>query len=121
MLSVEKTAPDRVDIRFSGKLDAEGMEDGLQRLIESSKDMQSGKLFYRITDFAIPEMPALAVEFKYLPSLFQLIGKYEKCAVVCDTDWVRKVAEFEGMLMPGLTIRAFEPEREEEAEAWLES
>ncbi|MTH95963.1 STAS/SEC14 domain-containing protein [Roseibium sp. RKSG952] len=119
MLNIEKSEPGRVDIHFSGKINAEDMEAALQRLIEVSEDVSDGRLFYRITDFAVPDASALAVEFRYLPSLFGLIGKYKRCAVVCDKEWVRTVAELEGLLMPGLKIKSFEAGQEDDAEDWL--
>ncbi len=74
---------------------------------------------YDIRAFAFPEMEAVTEKMRDLPHLFTAIGRMSKVAMVADPGWLRAVAEFEGMLIPGLTIRSFEPSQREEAEAWL--
>ena len=119
MFTVKKTGPNRLDLEISGKIDADAMRDGLDALTADSEGFENGLMFYRITDFSFPSFDAIAVEFKRLPQLFGLIGKFDKCAVVSDESWLRTAAEIEGALIPGLTIKAFAPEDEPAAEAWL--
>ncbi|MCB1439699.1 MAG: STAS/SEC14 domain-containing protein [Nitratireductor sp.] len=119
MIEVTRTGPDRVYITVSGKIDGKAMEDGLDAFIDASKDIENGKLFYVITDFRLPDASALAVEFKRLPGLFSLIGRFRKAAVISDAAWLRKIAEVEAFLIPGITIKTFEPGEETAAESWL--
>ena len=76
-------------------------------------------MLYRVNDFQLPTLGAIAVEFSRLPQLFGLIGKFDRAAVLADKNWVRKVSEIEGALIPGLDIKSFELDQEAEAEAWL--
>ena len=76
-------------------------------------------MLYKITSFALPTFGAIAVEMARLPKLFGLLGKYDKCAVLADADWVKTAAEIEGALFPGLDIKSFDYEDYEAAEAWL--
>jgi hypothetical protein len=108
MLTVTKPGPDRLDITLSGTLDAEAMGAGLDQIIAQSEGMKHGRMLYRITDFAMPTLGALAVEFERLPKLFALLGRFDRCAVLSDTAWLRTVAEVEGALIPGLEIKAFD-------------
>lgn len=119
MLKITKPAPDRVDLELAGQVDAEAMRAALDTLIEQSKGVSHGRMLYRITDFALPTLGAIAVEFGRLPALFGLLGKYDKCAVLTDSDWLAKAAELEGALFPGIAIKSFALEEAEEAEAWL--
>jgi len=95
------------------------MESGLDKLIELTKDMQCGRLLYRIGNFEMPTLSALAVEFQKLPRLFGLIVRIDRAAVLADQGWIRKISEIEGSLFPGLEIRAFESHQEKEALDYL--
>lgn len=119
MLKITKPAPDRVDIDLSGPLDSGLMRAGLDDLIDASEGVTHGVMLYRITDFSMPTLGAIGVEFARLPKLFGLLGKFDRCAVLSDTPWLRTAAEVEGKLFPGIEIKAFELDETEAAEAWL--
>jgi hypothetical protein len=119
MMKITKAFADRVDIEISGSIDAETMRTGLDELISKSEDVKDGRMLYTISDFSMPTMAAFGVEFARLPKLFSLIGKFDKCAVVSDTGWVRTAAEIEGKLFPGIEIRSFEMHDLAAAETWL--
>ncbi len=121
MLTITKPAADRLDIVLSGSLDAEGMTSALDKLLAESEGITSGKMLYTISDFQMPTLGALSVEFQYMPKLFGLVGRFDRCAVVSDAGWIRTAAEIEGALIPGLEIKAFTMEARDAAEAWLES
>ena len=119
MLTVERMDETMIRLELSGQLDATEMEVALDRLIDETKDMKDGKLLYVIDDFEIPTLGAMMVEMKKLPALFSMIGRISKAAVCADEAWIRTVAEWEGVLFPGLEIKGFEENAEEEAKAWL--
>jgi len=117
MFKVARTAPHRLDISLSGKLDSEAMTVALDELQAAAQGMENGRMLYRIGDFDFPTFGAIGVELSRLPSLLKLIGRFERVAVVADQAWLRTVSEWEGALIPGLQIRGFETV--EAAEAWL--
>lgn len=119
MLTVSKTAPNRVDLDINGGIDANIMTAGLDELLLASEDVVNGTMLYTITDFEMPTLGALGVEFSRLTKLFSLLGKYNKCAVLCDQGWIRTAAEVEGALIPGLAIKSFHLNERSAAEAWL--
>ncbi len=119
MLNVTKPSENRVDVEFRGALDADGMRAGLDQLIALSEGMKNGRMYYTITDFTIPTLGALGVEMTRLPQMFGLLAKFDKCAVVSDSGFVRKAATVEGALFPGMQIKSFEFGEEAQAEAWL--
>ncbi|MFT5893285.1 MAG: hypothetical protein ACI8VW_000150 [bacterium] len=119
MFNVKKHTLNRLDIEISGKLDSIQMIEGLNGLLEESTDFQHGKMLYRITDFEFPAFSALAVEIPRIPQLFKLIARFDKVAVVADKIWVRRISEIEGALIPGLSIRAFNVDQQDQAEDWL--
>ncbi|MEE8305735.1 MAG: STAS/SEC14 domain-containing protein [Gammaproteobacteria bacterium] len=119
MFKMVTNGPNRVDIEFSGKLDSDEMRIALDELIAKTKGIEHGRMLYRIGDFNIPTLGAMGVELSRLPKLFGLIRQFDRVAVLADQDWVQKISEIEGALIPGLKIRAFDLDEEAEAERWL--
>jgi hypothetical protein len=121
MFKVIQNGVNRLDIELSGKLDAEQMKTALDELVSKSETIENGKMLYEIIDFHLPSLGAIAIEFSRLPSMFKLMKKFNRAAVLTDKTWIQKVSELEGVLFPGLEIKAFNRDQKEEAEAWLSS
>jgi len=121
MFKVEQNGMNRLDIQLSGRLDTEEMKIALDELVSKSENIENGKMLYEIIDFHLPSLGAIAIEFSRLPSMFGLIKKFDRAAVLTDKTWLKKVSEFEGALFPGLEIKAFDRDQKAEAEAWLSS
>jgi len=121
MFKVEQSGMDRLDIQLSGKLDTEEMKIALDELVRMSENIENGKMLYEIIDFHLLSMGAIVIEFSRLPSMFGLMKKFDRTAVLTDKTWLKKVSEFEGALFPGLEIKAFSRDQKAEAEAWVSS
>jgi len=119
MFHTTRKGPNRLEIGFSGKLDSDAMKAALDQLVSAAEGIEHGRILYRIGSFDCPTFGALGVELKRLPELFRLIRKFDRVAVVADKTWVQKVGEIEGVLIPGLVIKGFDPDEEAAAEAWL--
>ena len=119
MFQVVPNGPNRIDITFGGKLDSDDMKVALDELSEKSAGIEHGRMLYRVNDFKVPTLGALAVELSRLPEIFKLIGKFDRAAVLADKDWVQTASEIEGALIPGLKIKAFDLDETEDAERWL--
>ena len=121
MFKVTQNGMNRLDIEMSGKLNSEEMQTALDELVSKSKNIENGKMLYDVIDFHLPSLGAIGIEFSRLPSMFGLMKKFDRAAVLTDKTWLKKVSEFEGVLYPGLEIKAFNRDQKEEAEAWLSS
>ena len=119
MLTVTQKGKNRLDLELSGKLDSDEMKIAMDEIINKSEGIEHGQMLYRIHDFNIPTMGALGVELRNLPGLYRTFKEFDRVAVVSDKKWIRKVSEFEGALIPGIDIKAFDSNSESEAEAWL--
>ena len=120
MLKITKQSDDRVDITLSGKIDGLEMAVALDELIGLSDDISNGQMLYEISDFSVPTLGAIGIEISRLPKLFRLIAKFDRCAVISDSNWLRTAATVEGALFPGLEIKSYEPQHRANAEAWLQ-
>jgi len=121
MFKVEQNGMNRLDIQLSGNLDTEEMKIALDELVSKSENIENGKMLYEIIDFHLPSLGAIVIEFSRLPSMFGLMKKFDRAAVLTDKTWLKKISEFEGVLFPGLEIKAFSRNQKAEAEAWLSS
>jgi len=121
VFKVIQNGMNRLDIEMSGKLDAEGMKVALDELVSKSNNIEHGKMLYEVIDFHLPSLSAIGIEFSRLPSMFGLMKKFDRAAVLTDKVWLQKVSELEGALYPGLEIKAFNRDQKTEAEAWLSS
>lgn len=119
MFQVDVTGPNRIDIALDGKLDSDGMRQALDELAVKSANIEHGRMLYRIGDFQMPTFAAIAVELSRLPQMFRMIHRFDRVAVLANQDWIKKMSEIEGMLIPGLDIKGFDFDQEAAAEAWL--
>lgn len=121
MFNVTRIGENRLDIELSGRLDTEGMKVALDELERQSENIEHGKMLYDVIDFHLPSLGAIGIEFSRFPSMFALMKRFDRAAVLTDKVWIQKVSEFEGALFPGLEIKAFNRDQRAEAEAWLAS
>ncbi|MGD2098404.1 MAG: STAS/SEC14 domain-containing protein [Desulfobacterales bacterium] len=119
MFKVIPNGVNRIDIQLSGKLSAEDMKIALDELADKSKHIENGKMLYEIINFHLPSLAAISIEFSRIPAMWGLMKKFNRAAVLTDKDWLKKISEFEGVLFPGLEIKAFDRDQKAEAEAWL--
>lgn len=120
MFQVTRNGDNRIDVDFAGKLDSNEMRAALDQLTQQSEGIEHGRMLYRIGEFEFPTLGAMAVELSRIPQLFRFVRRFERMAVIADQEWVRRVSQIEGALIPGLTIKAFDSIKEAEAEAWLQ-
>lgn len=111
----------RLDIELSGKLNAEDMKIALDELVNKSQNIENGTILYDVIDFHLPSLAAIGIEFSRLPAMFGFMKKFDRAAVLTDKAWLKKVSKFEGLLYPGLEIKAFNRDQKAAAEAWLAS
>lgn len=119
MFQVRAIGASRVDIEVGGKLDSDEMKRGLDELSCKTRDIEHGRMLYRLRDFEFPSLGAIGEELFRMPELFRIVGHFDRAAVLADEQWIRTLSELEGALIPGLTIKAFGLNEEAQAEAWL--
>lgn len=121
MLTVTKSGPTRIDVAIEGEVDADAMRRGLDELIAQSEGISSGRMLVEAPEFVMPSPGAIGVELTRLPKLMGLIRRFDRAALVSDSEWLRRAAEMEGAVIPGLEVKAFPLTARTEAEAWLDT
>ena len=121
MFKVIQNGKDRLDLEMNGKLNAKEVKIAIDELVNKSKNIENGKMLYDVIDFRFPSPSALALEFSVLPAVFRILRKFDRTAILTDKTWLKKLSELEGLLYPGLKIKAFNRDQRAEAEAWLAS
>jgi hypothetical protein len=119
MFKVTRVDEHRLDIVMSGKLDTEQMKQALDELVDKSEGIVNGRMLYDVVDYHLPSLRAVGIEFSRLPSMLKWMRKFDRAAVLTDKAWLKIASEIEGVLYPGLEIKAFRRDQKEEAEAWL--
>lgn len=119
MFRVNLTAPNRIDVEFSGKLDSSQMRQAIDELMSKVEGIENGRMLVRVGDYRLPTLGAIAVELSRSFELLRLMRRFDRAAVIADLGWIRVISEAEGAVIPGLRIRAFNSGEEAAAEAWL--
>lgn len=121
MFQVIRKNNNRLEITMGDSLNSEEMKIALDELVAKSEDIENGTLLFEVIDYKLPTLSAIAIEFSRLPSMFGWIRKFRRAAVLADKDWLKKISEFEGKLIPGLEIKGFNRDQRIEANKWLSS
>ncbi|MEZ4599060.1 MAG: STAS/SEC14 domain-containing protein [Syntrophotaleaceae bacterium] len=119
MFKITLKGADRLDIEMSGRLNSDEMKIVLDELESKSKHIVNGKMLYDVIEFHLPSLGAIGLELARMPSMWKVMKKFQRAAVLTDKTWIKKVSELEGLFLPGLEIKAFDRDRIAEAEAWL--
>ncbi|MCP4343369.1 MAG: STAS/SEC14 domain-containing protein, partial [Desulfobulbaceae bacterium] len=93
MLKVIRNGENRLDSELRGKLNSEEMIVALDELVSKSEGIENGTMLYEFIDFHIPSLGAIRIELSRLPSMFGLIRKFVRAAVLSDKMWIQKVSE----------------------------
>lgn len=119
MFKVTRDGNHRLNIYFSGSMTTEEMELALNDFISEAQPIENGTMLYEIDNFEFPSLSAVFLKLSKLPSLFGLLGKFNKAAILTDKKWLQTVSTIEGWLIPGLEIKAFDRDEKAQAEDWL--
>ncbi len=119
MFTIKENGNDRLDMVLIGKVDEQDMKVALDEFVEKSEHIENGKIFYEVHDFEFPSLGAMSVKLSRLPTLFTIIKRFDRIAVVTEKTWLKYLSGFEGALFPGLEIKAFDLDEKDEAEVWL--
>ena len=101
MFKVIQNGANRLDLEMRGKLKDDEIKIAIDELVSKSKNIEN--------------------QFSVLPSVFAILKKFDRTAILTNKTWLKKLSELEGLLYPGLKIKAFNRDQRAEAEAWLNS
>lgn len=113
-----------IELVIDGKISDTEMTQLLDSWIQATAVMDAAgikdaTLLYRIENFAMPSLTALMEEMSRMSELWQTMRYFAKMAVVSEQQWIQRVSEFEGWLIPNLEVKGFNPADVDAARAWL--
>lgn len=112
-------APDGlIEITLDSHSDPAETEAALQHLIGDLEAADLSNLLVHMGDAGLPQISTLAVQLRHLPHLMRLLSRIDRIAVLSDQGWVRTGAEIEGLVLPGVDIRAWPHADEAAARIW---
>ncbi|WP_420550659.1 STAS/SEC14 domain-containing protein [Litorivicinus lipolyticus] len=118
MIEVKRNGK-RVELVVEGPINLAAMQDFIPRALIATEGLKHGSMLMHLRDGAWPTIAAMGLELVELPKMIRLIRRFDRIAVMTDRDWIGELAEFEGLLIPGLKIEAFDLDELAEASAWL--
>ncbi|MBB5351031.1 hypothetical protein HNR46_001265 [Haloferula luteola] len=118
MFKVHRTG-NHLDFTFGGRLEASEMKEVLDEFTAQAEGIENGTMLIRIEHFEMPSRQAIALEFARLPKMLGILRRFRRAAVVADETWIRRISQWESMLIPGLEIQSFPPGEETAASTWL--
>jgi hypothetical protein len=119
MLTLTQLTPSALEITVEGPL---SREDVARVLAEIDAILGSVERLDILADVrGAPDIHAglILEELKHLPTVFRVIRKIDRVAVIADESWVRTAAKIEGKLIPGVTYQVYTRDRADAARAWL--
>lgn len=119
MFKTRQMKPNQIETRIGGKISAQEMARGFDTLLPMTRKLVDGKVLLIYDDIGLPEPAALVEEMNRLPQLFEALTHLKKIAVLSDHGWIRKAAEYEGMALSGVCVRAYPTKSRNLAEAFL--
>lgn len=119
MLQLTNREGGRIDIAMDGKVDAAAMERVLDELILHMETADDARLLFDITDFHMPSLDAIGVKFSKVRSLFGMLKKIDRIAILTDEKWMHQASKLENMMLPGIRVKAFLRDQRTAAESWL--
>lgn len=107
-------------IRISGKVDLMDLLPVIGRVDSLLQGDAPLRGYVEIGDFDGVSLAALARDIKYAVTHFRALAKrFERVAIVTDNAWIRRMAKFESLFIPGLEERVFAAADVVEAQAWV--
>lgn len=117
LTTTPRPGTDLVTIEFSGGLDGGAMRACQETLVRVQREHGTLRLLaiYGDVDLRAMEPAALWEDLKNVP----VIRHVERCAIVADQEWVRRVSTVAAPFVPG-ELRTFAPDELAAARAWID-
>ncbi|HSX65059.1 MAG TPA: STAS/SEC14 domain-containing protein [Pseudoxanthomonas sp.] len=113
------TAPPYVAaFRFSGKLTGEDYDRCIAEIEARLDEYPRIAIFGDMTGMTGLSAEALGKDLRYALEKLGEYSRFARAAVVTDNNWLGKVSEFSGRVLPKTEVRAFAPAEADAALAW---
>ncbi|MGN6224127.1 STAS/SEC14 domain-containing protein [Pseudoxanthomonas sp.] len=104
--------------RFSGQLSGEDYDRCIATLEAHLAEYRRIGVFTDLRDMTGLSAEALAKDLRYAVQKLGEYSRFARAAVVTDKQWLGRISELAGHLLPATEVRAFEPAEAGQALAW---
>jgi hypothetical protein len=119
MISIIELGPSIVGCRAEGKIERADL-DALFAEIDRKKVQGGGLCIYaELGDLTGISLEAIWQDVRYWFEHWRIIKDITRAAVVTDSDWVTRSAQWKEKVFSGMEIRVFRMAQREEAKAWI--
>ncbi len=118
MLEVLPAAAHVVAMRVSGRIDTDDIERGIAAVDEALAHQDRIALFVEIAMSGMSP-GALARDLGYGLRHLRELHRFARMAVVTEQDWVRRIVQIQGRVLPQIEIRTFALGERDEALTWV--
>lgn len=117
MITIDSSAIDHVEISVSAPLSPNDLIEARATLGNLVDTAAIRRVLIVVESIGLPGPRAIWEDLKLAP----LIGHIRWVALVTDIGWYARLSELSGTLLPGLTIKHFEPDQAAAAQEWLDA
>jgi hypothetical protein len=118
VLEVLPGAEHVVSMRVSGRIEKEDVERGITAVEESLARQDRIALYAEVTMSGMTP-GAFARDLGYGLRHLSELHRFARMAVVTEQEWVRRIVQMQGRILPQIEIRTFAPEDRDEALTWV--
>ncbi|NZA27581.1 STAS/SEC14 domain-containing protein [Luteimonas sp. SJ-92] len=118
MIEILPAPPHVAAFQFSGTLDGDDYDRCIAEIEARLGEYRRIGLYADMSGFSGMSAAAIGKDLRYAVAKLGDYDRFARGAVVTERDWLGKVSEMAGKLLPGTEVRAFAPGEQAQALQW---
>lgn len=115
MITVETIAPGLLALTVTGKIEKSDLDAAIPAIEKAYSETEKISVVADLSGFEGISAEAFVGDLRYGLSHLGDLKRYDRVAVITDRDWIEALVWVEGKLVPGATVRCFEPGERDDA------
>lgn len=115
MITVETIAPGLLALTVTGKIEKSDLDAAIPAIEKAYGETEKISVVADLSGFEGISAEAFVGDLRYGLSHLGDLKRYDRVAVITDRDWIEALVWVEGKLVPGATVRCFEPGERDDA------
>lgn len=115
MIAVETVAPGLLALTVTGKIGKPDIDAAIAAIEKAYGETERISIVADLSGFEGMSAEAFVGDLRYGLSHLNDLKRYDRVAIITDRDWIEALVWVEGKLVPGATVRCFEPDERDDA------